>query len=71
MPISIEQDKVIEILLWFAFLGVCRERNGKNKITYIYDIFYDMKKLKQLAKGLKDDSVLVSINPAFCPFLEI
>ena len=69
--ISIEQDKVIEILLWFAFLGVCRERDSELKITYIYDIFYDMKKLRQLAKGLKDDSVLVSINPAFCPFLEI
>ena len=69
--ITMEDEKIIEILFWFAFLGVVKEQNNETRIIHIYDVFYDMKKLKQLAKGLKNDSALVSINPAFWPFLEI
>ena len=69
--IAMEHEKIIEILFWFAFLGVVKEQDDEKRNIHIYDVFYDMKKLKQLAKGLKNDSALVSINPAFWPFLEI
>ena len=68
---TIEDERIIEILFWFAFLGVIKEQENEKKIIYIYDVFYDMRKLKHLAKGLKNDTTLVSINPAFWPFLEI
>ncbi|MBW4547696.1 MAG: hypothetical protein KME25_25125 [Symplocastrum torsivum CPER-KK1] len=69
--IKTEEQQIIEILLWFGFLGVSRKQECENKSIYIYDVFYDMKKLKQLAKGLRDDSITMCINPAFWPFLEI
>ncbi len=69
--IDTEEQQIIEILLWFAFLGVTRKQEDENRNIYIYDVFYDMKKLKQLAKGLRDDSVTMCINPAFWSFLEI
>lgn len=69
--VYVEEQKLIEILLWFAFIGVTREQEDDKKYIYIYDVFYDMKKLKQLARGLRDDSVMMCINPAFWPFLEI
>ena len=42
-------DRLIEILLWFGFLGMKSPRANGGKETYIYDVFYDMKKLKRLA----------------------
>jgi hypothetical protein len=69
--INVDKERIIEILFWFAFIGVNRVTEEGERNIYIYNVFYDMKKLKQLAKGFKDDTILVSINPAFYPFLEI
>lgn len=69
-----DESRIIEILFWFAFLGVTRKKDGEEKDSYIYDVFYDMKKLKQLAKlteGMADELVTLCIHPAFWPFLEI
>ena len=64
-------NKLIEILFWFGFLGVRSKRNGELMDTYIYDVFYDMKKMKRLCKNFQDDELIVSIHCAFWPFLEI
>lgn len=64
-----DEYKIIEILFWFAFLGIVRE--GEEREIYIYDVFYDMKKIKRLAKSFKDETVIICIHPAFWPFLEI
>ena len=36
-----------------------------------YSVFYDMKKLLTLARGLNDGAMLFEIHPAFRPFLEV
>jgi nucleoside phosphorylase len=69
-----DELKIIEILFWFAFIGVTINRNNEEVDTFIYDVFYDMKKLKQLIKPKleqNDHSISVCIHPAFCPFLDI
>jgi hypothetical protein len=66
-----EIDRLIEILFWFGFLGVRLTKNGDLKDTYIYDVLYDMKKMKRLCNNFNDDSLIVTIHCAFWPFLEI
>ena len=63
--------KIIEILLWFGFMGVVIQRLTKTEEYYIYDVQYDIKKLKKLAKDLKNENVVFCINCAFWPFLGI
>ena len=69
---SQDWPRLIEILLWFSFLGVLRQDGtGNVEETYIYDVFYDMKKLLHLGGGLRDDGLELCIHRAFWPFLEI
>lgn len=71
-PVAEDQiDRLIEILLWFGFLGVKSPRANEAKETYIYDVFYDMKKLKRLARNLQYEDTELFIHRAFWPFLEI
>lgn len=63
--------QLVEMLLWFAFLGVVAPIGSEERGIFIYDVQYDMKKLRFLAEGLKDDSVSLRIHKAFRPFLEI
>jgi hypothetical protein len=74
LPLSLSPEKLIqliEMLLWFAFLGVVTSIDSEGSGVFIYDVQYDMKKLRVLAKGLKDDSVSLCIHNAFRSFLEI
>jgi hypothetical protein len=74
LPLSLASDKLIqliEMLLWFAFLGVITPLSSEESGVFIYDVQYDMKKLRVLAKGLKEDSVSLCIHRAFKPFLQI
>ncbi|MCB2169318.1 MAG: hypothetical protein KQI78_16805, partial [Deltaproteobacteria bacterium] len=64
-------DKLIEILFWFGFLGVRSKKNGEIRDSYIYDVLYDMKKMRRLCKNFQDGSLIVTIHCAFWPFLEI
>jgi hypothetical protein len=73
-PLSLSPEKLIELiemLLWFAFFGVLTSAGPEGSEVFIYDVQYDMKKLRVLAKGLKGDAVSLSIHHAFRPFLEI
>jgi hypothetical protein len=63
-----ERSKLVEILLWFAFLGVVDDSGGA---LYCYSVFYDMKKLRRLAHDYRDQAQRFAIHPAFRPFLEI
>ena len=66
-----ELEKLIEILLWFGFLGVVKI-NGKNtEDIYIFKVFYDIKKLKRLSNNYKDENQKFKIHHSFWPFLEI
>lgn len=58
-------DKIIELLLWYGFIGIVLNENEK----YIYDFNYSMKLLHGIIK--KKESVLYHINPAFWPALMI
>src|SRR6266542_1058256 len=39
-------NRLIEILMWFAFIGVVAFKDTEPQEIYIYDIYYDVKKLK-------------------------
>jgi hypothetical protein len=64
-----QHTRLLEILLWFAFVGVA-DANGA-ATQYAYSVYYDMKKLRRLAKDYLDETVRFEIHPAFRPFLEI
>jgi hypothetical protein len=64
-------ERVIEILVWFAFLGVADPSDSESRETYIYNVFYDIKKLRWMSKAFKPESMVFSIHKAFWPFLEI
>ncbi len=66
-----QYDAVIEALMWFGFLGILQPKDGALRETYIYDVYYDMKKLQYLAGGPGKGNVRVCIHPAFWPFLEV
>lgn len=71
--LSIPSDRhiaLVETLLWFAFLGVVVDTPTES-VVYSYSVYYDMKKLKKLAKDLKSLTVEFAIHRAFWPFLEI
>jgi hypothetical protein len=74
LSLSLSPEKLIqliEMLLWFAFFGVVVSRGSEASGVFIYDVQYDMKKLRVLGKGLVEDSVSLCIHNAFRPFLEI
>ena len=57
---------VIEILMWYGFLGVTRENST---VVYIFDVNYNMKLLKSLVQ--QSGSVVYYINDAFSKGLRI
>jgi hypothetical protein len=60
-------DKIIDLLLWYGFLGV---RSTSSEINYIYTMNYNMKLLKGLISKFGDKMKYV-INPSFWPALMI
>jgi hypothetical protein len=73
-PLSTASDfieHVIEILLWFGFLGVVTPDDQFVEGCYIYHVQYDLKKLKIMAQNLKDDNTKLCIHKAFWSFLGI
>jgi len=61
-------DRITNLLLWHGVLGIVREDGEK---TYIYDVSYDMKLLRGLAKKAGGENLIAEINPAFWSALEI
>lgn len=63
-------DKLVEVLLWFAFFGVVRHNQDPPE-CYIYNVQYDIRKLKRFANDLRDDNTELCIHKGFWPFLGI
>lgn len=62
-------QSLVELLLWFGFLGILREEGSA---TYIYDVRYDMKRMRALTSRRKEEGRLtLRINPAFWRALEV
>lgn len=61
-------NRVIELLLWFGFIGVVV---NESEVRYIYNVNYDFKHLVALSKRRQRDGLVFEINPAFWPGLEI
>jgi hypothetical protein len=61
---------LIEMLFWFGFLGI-GNRSEDDEGVYIYDVHYDMKKMKALAQRFENDNIQIVINRGFWPFLDI
>jgi len=59
--------KIINILLWYGFLGL---QLNENETKYIYNFNYNMRLMRGVAKKQKDD-LYYQINPAFWPCLLI
>jgi hypothetical protein len=71
---SIPQHKwqrVVELLAWFTFIGIVRQNGVSIEETFIYNVYYDMKKFRRLANDFNDDAVLFTIHKTFWPFLDI
>lgn len=68
---SERRRSLLEILLWFAFLGVVRTDVAEPVEVYCHDVFYDMKKLLHYARNFNDEAIMFSIHRAFWPFLGI
>lgn len=61
-------DKVLDVLLWYGFLGVVRQGGSSN---YIYDVRYDMKRLRVSIEQDGPEHQNLEINPAFWASLEV
>jgi hypothetical protein len=63
-----QQGRLTDIFLWYGVFGVEREDGA---CAYIYDVNYDVKRLKILISRLERDAPRLVINPAFWAGLEI
>lgn len=73
-PLGLSPERsteLVEMLLWFSFLGVGHASSSDGEGVFIYDVQYDMKKLHVLASNLMEDSLTFCIHSAFWPFLEV
>jgi hypothetical protein len=61
-------DKIVELLLWYGFLGILRQ---DGTTTYIHDVNYEVRKLIALRNKRSATELVYSINPAFWAGLEI
>ena len=54
--------KVLDLLLWFSFLGVAVDSDNRR---YSYDVFYNIEKLKAGSRDKRADNEVYHIHPAF------
>ncbi len=66
--VELAYDHIIELLMWYGVLGIVRS-NGD--YSYIYNVNYEMKKLRALSASKKPDDTLFCVNPAFWRGLDI
>lgn len=61
LNLHLQPDEMIELLLWYGFLGVIDEQGHP---VFIYDRAYDFRRL-EAERGSVAESVQYAINPAF------
>lgn len=59
--LEIKTDEVIDLLLWYGFIGI---KKDEDKHIFIYNVYYNMQLLKGISRQ-KGDSIIYCINPAF------
>ena len=62
-----EERRLFEFLLWYGIFGVMRD---DERVTYIYDARYDMRRLLGLVARRGGDEARLRLNPAFWKALE-
>lgn len=60
-------EKLLDLLLWFSFLGVIKEQDE----YFAYDASYNLKKLKSYLDGSSETDPVYVVHPAFYRALEI
>ncbi len=60
-PVSVSPDRVIDLLVWYGFLGI---PGADGRPIFIYDRYYDMRRL-EADKARQADDLLYVVNPAF------
>lgn len=63
-----QHAKIIEILIWYAVLGVS---NKDGTTTFIYDVDYNSHMLEQIREARDEDGERFIINDAFVPALNV
>lgn len=63
-----EIEQLKELLIWYGFLGLYR-RSGEE--TYIYNVNYEMRKMKALVANRDSGDTIYCVNLAFCKGLDI
>lgn len=66
MDVQIETDKLIDLFLWYGFLGIV---NSDEDRTFIFDCDYDFRRL--MVNRVINNEALYCVNPAFLRGLEI
>ena len=61
-------DELVDLLLWYGVLGILR-KSGEQ--TYLYDVHYEMRKLKALVKARETEDLIYTVNRAFWRGLDI
>jgi hypothetical protein len=61
-------EELTDLLLWYGVLGILRKSCDE---TYIYDVNYEMRKLKALVNTRAPTELVYVINPAFWRGLDI
>jgi energy-coupling factor transporter ATP-binding protein EcfA2 len=62
-----EKRRLFEFLLWYGIFGVVRD---DERVTYIYDARYDMRRMLGLITRRGGDNAVLRLNPAFWKALE-
>ena len=62
-----EKRKLFELLLWYGIFGLLRD---DERVTYIYDARYDMRRLLGLIASRGGNEARLRLNPAFWKALE-
>ena len=68
MPDEYDYEKILNLLFWFAFIGLVRSDGSE---TYIYNVNYDMKRFRALIRKADSSAKVFCINKAFWSGLEI
>jgi hypothetical protein len=63
-----QRASLIDIFLWYGVIGVMRDDGDA---AYIYDVNYDVRRLKILIDRIESTAKRIIINPAFWSGLEI
>lgn len=61
------KTEIYELLLWYGVFGLIKQ----DKVIYIYDVNYDIKRLKTLIEKHGSEESILQINPAFWSVLDV